>query len=77
VRSQPDVRSVPEIARAIVNAEKKLAGRGRVLVRYSGTEPLLRIMMEGPEETEISSLTQDIRAIVEASIGGGNGESPD
>jgi hypothetical protein len=34
-------------------------------------------MMEGPEETEITSLTQDIRAIVEASIGGGNGESPD
>lgn len=69
VSSQPDVDDVPEISHAIGAAEKQLAGRGRVLVRYSGTEPLLRIMMEGPEGSEIASLTRDIRAIVEKTIG--------
>lgn len=70
VHSRPEVSSVPEIARAIEAAERQLDGRGRVLVRYSGTEPLLRIMMEGPDESEIASLTEDIRGVVENSIGG-------
>lgn len=69
VRSKPDVGSIPEIAGTIDAAEKQLAGRGRVLVRYSGTEPLLRIMMEGPEEAEIATLTENIRTIVENTIG--------
>ncbi len=69
VRSRPDIGDVPEIQRAVEAAEKQLDGRGRVLVRYSGTEPLLRIMMEGPDEGEIASLTEDVRAVVERSIG--------
>ena len=69
VSSRPDVRDVPAIASAIDTAETKLDGRGRVLVRYSGTEPLLRIMMEGPDEAEIASLTEDVRAVVAREIG--------
>ena len=69
VGSRPKIDDVPEIRRVIDAAEKQLDGRGRVLVRYSGTEPLLRIMMEGPDEGEITSLTEDVRAIVEQSIG--------
>jgi len=69
VGSRPDIDDVPEIRRVIDAAEKQLDGRGRVLVRYSGTEPLLRIMMEGPDEGEIASLTEDVRAVVERSIG--------
>jgi len=69
VSSRPAVSDVPEIASAIESAESQLDGRGRVLVRYSGTEPLLRIMMEGPDEAEIAALTEDVRTIVERSIG--------
>ena len=72
VRSRPDIGDVPEIQRAVEAAEKQLDGRGRVLVRYSGTEPLLRIMMEGPDEEEIASLSEDVRAIVQQSIGSTN-----
>jgi phosphoglucosamine mutase len=57
VRSKPDIDTVPEIARAIADAERQMKDRGRVFVRYSGTEPLLRIMIEGPDEQEIHSLT--------------------
>ena len=72
VRSRPDIDDVPKIQRAIEHAEKHLDGRGRVLVRYSGTEPLLRIMMEGPDEGEIAALTENVRAVVEQSIGSTN-----
>lgn len=69
VSSRPEIGDVPEIRDAVGAAEKQLEGRGRVLVRYSGTEPLLRIMMEGPDQGEIASLTEDVRAVVEQSIG--------
>jgi len=69
VRARPDVRDVPEIADAIAAAEKGLDGRGRVLIRYSGTEPLLRIMMEGPEAKELDALVASVRNAVERSIG--------
>lgn len=69
VSSRPEIGDVPEIQSAVAAAEKRLNGRGRVLVRYSGTEPLLRIMMEGPDQGEIASLTEDVRAVVEQSIG--------
>lgn len=54
VRNKPELATVPEISKVIQSVEKSLAGRGRVLVRYSGTQPVCRIMVEGPtmEETE-------------------------
>jgi phosphoglucosamine mutase len=50
---------------AIKAAESKLADRGRILVRKSGTEPLIRIMIEGEDETEIKALTANIAEAVE------------
>lgn len=52
--------SVPEIIDIIRNTEKQLSGRGRVLVRPSGTEDLVRVMAEGPDEGEIKGLVESI-----------------
>jgi phosphoglucosamine mutase len=60
VGSKVDWRGVPAVAAAVARAESRVAGRGRVLVRYSGTEPLLRVMIEGEEEGEIRTLANDI-----------------
>jgi phosphoglucosamine mutase len=48
VKSKPEIATVPEIVEVIAQAEKDLGEQGRVLVRYSGTETLCRIMVEGP-----------------------------
>jgi len=50
VKSKPDLSTLPEIAGVIAEAEKALGEQGRVLVRYSGTENLCRVMVEGPTE---------------------------
>lgn len=59
------VTEVPEVAKSIAAAEEKLAETGRVLIRYSGTEPLMRIMLEGQDEAQIAGLAQDIATAVE------------
>jgi phosphoglucosamine mutase len=69
VRERPEISSVPEIASAVNAAELQLGDRGRILVRYSGTEPLLRIMMEGPDEMEIRTLTESIGDAARKTIG--------
>ena len=55
-----DFASVPEINDSIKEADSKLSGRGRILVRPSGTENLIRVMAEGPDETEIKNLVEGI-----------------
>jgi phosphoglucosamine mutase len=52
-------RSV-EMQAAIRDIENKLADRGRVLVRASGTEPVVRVMVEGEDETEVSNLAAEL-----------------
>ncbi len=59
------VTDVPEVVKSIAAAEEKLAETGRVLIRYSGTEPLMRIMLEGQDEIQIAALAQDIANAVE------------
>lgn len=58
-----------KIAQAIARVQEALQGQGRVLVRPSGTEPLIRVMLEGPEQTQLEELAQDIAAIIKEEQG--------
>ncbi|MGI9331353.1 MAG: phosphoglucosamine mutase, partial [Gammaproteobacteria bacterium] len=61
-----DVKSSEPIQAAVADAEKHLADRGRILVRASGTEPLLRIMVEGEDETEVNSVARSLADGIQA-----------
>jgi phosphoglucosamine mutase len=69
VREKRDWLSIPAAAEAIAEVEAKLAGRGRLLIRYSGTEPLLRVMIEGERQDEIDAWAARIVAAVRAELG--------
>jgi phosphoglucosamine mutase len=69
VRERPALSEIPAVYEAIGKAEHTLRSRGRVLIRYSGTEPLLRIMMEGPDRGEIEQLAKAVEEAVRRSIG--------
>ena len=60
--------NTPEITEKISEAEKQLAGEGRVLVRESGTEPLLRIMLEGKNMELVKRLTNEIADVVKKEL---------
>ncbi len=69
VRQRTALAELVEVSRLIEKAERDLVGEGRVLVRYSGTEPLLRIMIEGPEQETIQRLAETIAARVRVDLG--------
>lgn len=69
VREKPNLSSIPEIQRAIEAAEKELGERGRVLIRYSGTQSMCRVMVEGPTEEMTDRLTRSLAEIVKQCIG--------
>ena len=60
---------VVNLARAVAEAERELAGNGRVLLRYSGTEPLLRVMVEGSERAEVERLADGLCAVAARELG--------
>ena len=63
VTLKPAIASLGRTSAAIAAATKTLAGRGRVFVRYSGTEPVLRVLVEGPKAAENRRLADDIAKI--------------
>jgi phosphoglucosamine mutase len=69
VREKKDLRSIPAIAGAMERVEGRLAGQGRLLVRYSGTEPLLRVMIEGRDQAEIHTWASEIVGVVRDHLG--------
>ena len=69
VREKRELRDVAEIADAIDRVEQRLAGQGRLLVRYSGTEPLLRVMIEGKDQQQIQGWAREIADSVKEHLG--------
>jgi phosphoglucosamine mutase len=59
-----DFRKSPEILQAVQRAEQQIRGRGRILLRPSGTEPVLRVMVEGEDETEVLALANSLADVV-------------
>ena len=64
-----DISNNSAINSAVADAEKKLAGRGRVLLRPSGTEPLIRVMAEGDDQALVEQQVQEIAKVVEQQVG--------
>jgi phosphoglucosamine mutase len=69
VREKVELHTVPAVAGAIARVESRVAGQGRLLVRYSGTEPLLRVMLEGRNQDEIRRWAQEIVDVVKEHLG--------
>ena len=69
VKERRDLATLPKVRRHIETIEKGLDGSGRLLVRYSGTEPLVRIMIEGEDESEIQKLADDLAQTIQEAIG--------
>jgi phosphoglucosamine mutase len=69
VKAKPDFTKIPEISHAIARAEGLLGEKGRVLVRYSGTQNKCRVMVEGPTEEQTDDLCRQIAATVQRMIG--------
>jgi len=69
VREKKELRDVAAIANAMDRVERQLAGQGRLLVRYSGTEPLLRVMIEGKDQQEIQGWAAEIADSVRQHLG--------
>ena len=64
VTHKKDIETVPEIRKAIASAEEALLGKGRILVRYSGTQSLCRVMVEGQDENEIQDIAHNIAQVI-------------
>jgi phosphoglucosamine mutase len=69
VRQRCDLTTIPEVAQRMADIEKKLHGTGRLLVRYSGTEPKVRVMIEGEDQGEIKKLADDLAGIIREKLG--------
>jgi phosphoglucosamine mutase len=69
VREKIPVEEMPEVQRLIQDAEKELDGAGRVLLRYSGTEPKIRLLIEGRDADQINRHADRIAATIQDQIG--------
>lgn len=69
VKERKDLATVPEITKRIAQIEEKLDGTGRILVRYSGTEAKLRVMLEGEDQKEIQALAEDLAELIKEKLG--------
>jgi phosphoglucosamine mutase len=69
VRSRRPLEELPAVAEEIRAAELAFGSAGRVLVRFSGTEPLARVMVEGPELAQVEAFASRIARVIERELG--------
>ncbi|HQG31391.1 MAG TPA: phosphoglucosamine mutase [Deltaproteobacteria bacterium] len=69
VQSKPDINTVPELKDAISQVEKELRDEGRVLIRYSGTQNMCRVMVEGPTDGVTEKYCTQLAELVERVLG--------
>jgi len=69
VTRKPDIKDVPKLVEAIRQAESELGGEGRVLVRYSGTQNMCRVMVEGPSDAVTEKYCRQIADVVKSELG--------
>ena len=69
VKNKPPLEQIPEMQAAIKEAEDELGDKGRVLIRYSGTQSMCRVMVEGPTEEMTGRLAQGLADMVLKCIG--------
>ena len=69
VREKKPLEAIPSVADAIREAEGSLAGTGRVVIRYSGTEALARVMIEAESETLMRAHAERIAEAIRAELG--------
>ena len=69
VANKPPLDEIKDLQDAIERAETELDGRGRVLIRYSGTQSMCRVMVEGPTEALTERLTNELATVVKQCIG--------
>ena len=68
VSGKVELNSTPVVQDAVKSAEQRLAGRGRVLLRPSGTEPLVRVMVEGEDAQQVSEEADQLASVVAAAV---------
>ena len=69
VRAKPPLESLPEVSLTLGEAEKALGKSGRVILRYSGTEPLARVMVEAERDEDVRRWTDSLASAVRSAIG--------
>ncbi|HEX4995178.1 MAG TPA: phosphoglucosamine mutase [Methylomirabilota bacterium] len=69
VKAKPPVNTIPDLAERARVLEAEMNGAGRILLRYSGTESLLRVMIEGEEQARIERMAEELAGIVRRAIG--------
>jgi phosphoglucosamine mutase len=69
VRAKPPLESLNDVARTLAAADSTLGARGRVVLRYSGTEPVARVMVEAEREEDVERWTRELASAVKGAIG--------
>lgn len=69
VKERKDLASIPEIAHHMMDIEKMIEGTGRLLVRYSGTEPKVRVMIEGEDQQKITAMAEGLAGMIKEKLG--------
>jgi phosphoglucosamine mutase len=69
VRSKPPLESLPEVSRALAEAQSVLGENGRIVLRYSGTEPLARVMVEAEHDADVQRFSSSLADALRSAIG--------